>query len=601
MSGRPNVVLVLTDDQGYGDLGCHGNPIVKTPNLDRFHGDSVRLTDYHVGPTCSPTRAGLLTGHYANSTGVWHTTGGRSLLRKDEYTMAEMFADAGYRTGMFGKWHLGDSYPFRPEDRGFQEVVRHGGGGVGNTPDYWGNDYFDDTYCANGVWTHYPGYCTDVWFNLGLDFIERHRDEPFFCYITTNAPHLPHIVDPQYTEPYLPPVSPNESRARYYGMLANIDENFGALCDRLREWGLEDNTVLIFMTDNGSAGGVDVDAEQLVTSGHNAGMRGKKGSQYDGGHRVPLLMRWPAGGLDSGRDVGELTANIDMMPTLMELCGLGDPDDLSVDGKSLAPLLGVGKPDQRSGREEADWSERIVVTDSQRLARPVKWRKSSVMTSQWRLIDRDELYDMHADPGQTIDVAAKHADVVARLRAAYEEWWTKVTERAEERIPIEIGVDGASQVLINSHDWRNVEDPVCVWNQSQIRQGLEYNGHWEIEVMQAGAYEIELRRWPREADLELRAGIEGPGQVDSYEMTYERRYTGGRALPIATAELEVGGRRHTRSVAAHEKAAAFTVDLDAGPTDLRTRLSDGNALELGAYYVYIQLVEPREEVPKIAV
>ena len=305
MSGRPNVVLVLTDDQGYGDLGCHGNPIVKTPNLDRFHGDSVRLTDYHVGPTCSPTRAGLLTGHYANSTGVWHTTGGRSLLRKDEYTMANMFADAGYRTGMFGKWHLGDSYPFRPEDRGFQEVVRHGGGGVGNTPDYWGNDYFDDTYCANGVWTHYAGYCTDVWFNLGLDFIERHRDEPFFCYITTNAPHLPHIVDPQYTEPYLPPVSPNESRARYYGMLANIDENFGVLRDRLRQWGLEDNTVLIFMTDNGSAGGVDVDAEQLVTSGHNAGMRGKKGSQYDGGHRVPLLMRWPTGGLDSGRDVGE--------------------------------------------------------------------------------------------------------------------------------------------------------------------------------------------------------------------------------------------------------------------------------------------------------
>ena len=223
------------------------------------------------------------------------------------------------------------------------------------------------------------------------------------------------------------------------------------------------------------------------------------------------------------------------------------------------------------------------------------------MTSQWRLIDRDELYDMHADPGQTIDVAAKHADVVARLRAAYEEWWTKVTERAEERIPIEIGVDGASQVLINSHDWRNVEDPACVWNQAQIRQGLEYNGLWEIEVMQAGAYEIELRRWPREADLGLGEGIDGPKQADSYEMTYERRYTGGEALPIAAAELEVGGRRHSRPVAAHEKTATFIVELHAGPTDLRTRFSDGKALELGAYYVYIQLVEPREEVPKIAV
>ena len=262
--------------------------------------------------------------------------------------------------------------------------------------------------------------------------------------------------------------------------------------------------------------------------------------------------------------------------------------------RAWRPSWGVGTPDQRSGREEADWSERIVVTDSQRLARPVKWRKSSAMTSRWRLVDRHELYDMRADPGQTADVAAEHPEVVARLRAAYEDWWTKVTERAEERIPIEVGVDGASQVLINSHDWRNAEDPECVWNQAQIRQGVEYNGYWEIEVMRAGAYEIELRRWPREADLELREGIDGLRQVNSSEMTYERRYTGGRPLPIATAELEVGGRRHTRSVSAHEKAAAFMVELHAGPTDLRTRFSDGKAMELGAYYVYIQLVEPRE-------
>ena len=590
---RPNVVFVLTDDQGYGDLGCHGNPIVTTPNLDWFHGHSVRLTDYHVGPTCAPTRAGLLTGRYANSTGVWHTIGGRSLLHKDEYTMASMFADAGYRTGMFGKWHLGDSYPFRPEDRGFQEVVRHGGGGVGNTPDHWGNDYFDDTYCANGVWTRYAGYCTDVWFALGLDFIERHRHEPFFCYISTNAPHLPHIVDPEYTEPYLPPVSPNASRARFYGMLANIDGNFGVLCDRLRQWGLEDDTIVIFMTDNGSAGGVEVDGDQFVTSGHNAGMRGKKGSQYDGGHRVPLFMRWPGGGLDSGRDVSELTANIDMMPTLVELCGLGDPADLSVDGRSLAPLLGVGPSDRVSRLESTDWSERVVVTDSQRLARPVKWRKSAVMTSRWRLIDRDELYDMWADPEQTTDVAAEHPSIVSRLRAAYEQWWTKVTERAHERIPIEIGADGATQALVNSHDWRNVEDPLNVWNQAQVRQGVEHNGYWEIEVARAGTYDFELRRWPREADLGLGQGIEGPPQVDNHEMTYERRYTGGKALPIARAELEVGGQRHSRPVAAHERAATFTVELDAGPTDLRTHLSDGNSLQLGAYYVYIRLVESR--------
>jgi arylsulfatase A-like enzyme len=591
---RPNVVFVLTDDQGYGDLGCHGNPIVKTPNIDMFQGESVRLTDYHVGPTCAPTRAGLLTGHYANSTGVWHTIGGRSLLRKDEYTMANMFADGGYRTGMFGKWHLGDSYPFRPEDRGFQEVVRHGGGGVGNTPDYWGNDYFDDTYCADGVWTQYPGYCTDVWFNLGLDFIRRHRDEPFFCYIATNAPHVPHIVDPKYTEPYLPPVSPSESRARYYGMLANIDENFGLLRDKLQEWGLADNTILIFMTDNGSAGGVDVDADQFVTSGYNAGMRGKKVSQYDGGHRVPFLMRWPAGGLDGGRDVDELTAHIDILPTLMELCGLGDPAALAVDGKSLVPLLGAEPIHPLpGGRAANDWDERIVVTDSQRLARPVKWRKSSVMTSRWRLADRDELYDMREDPGQTTDVAGEHPDVVMRLRAAYEEWWNKVTERSEERIPIEVGADAAPQVLVNSHDWRNVEDPLCVWNQCQVRQGLEHNGHWEIDVARQGTYTFELRRWPREADLGLADGIDGQPQVDYGEMTYQLRYGGGKALGIATALLEVGSRVRTQTVAANDHAATFTIELDAGHTDLRTQFGNDRGLDLGAYYVYVQLAEPR--------
>ncbi|MBI3972237.1 MAG: sulfatase-like hydrolase/transferase, partial [Chloroflexi bacterium] len=174
-SERPNVVFVLTDDQGYGDLGCHGNPYIRTPHLDRLYAESVRLTDYHVGPTCSPTRAGLMTGHYANSTGVWHTIGGRSLLRRGERTMAEVFAAAGYTTGMFGKWHLGDAYPYRPQDRGFQDVITHGGGGVGNTPDYWGNNYNDDTYCHNGTWEPFEGYCTDVWFANALRFIERNR------------------------------------------------------------------------------------------------------------------------------------------------------------------------------------------------------------------------------------------------------------------------------------------------------------------------------------------------------------------------------------------------------------------------------------------
>ncbi|MDP7579301.1 MAG: arylsulfatase [SAR202 cluster bacterium] len=589
MPNKPNVVFILTDDQGYGDLGCHGNAIVKTPNLDRFYGESVRLTDYHVGPTCAPTRAGLLTGHYANSTGVWHTIGGRSLLRKDEYTTANMFSDAGYRTGLFGKWHLGDNYPYRPEDRGFHEVVRHGGGGVGNTPDYWGNDYFDDTYCANGVWTKYPGYCTDVWFDLGIDFIERHKDEPFFCYIATNAPHVPHIVDPKYTDPYLPPVSPNESRARYYGMLANIDENFEVLCDKLREWELEEDTILIFMTDNGSQGGVDVDANQFVTSGHNSGMRGKKGSQYDGGHRVPFFIRWPTGGLLGGRDVEELTANIDILPTLMELCRLGDSSQMGFDGTSLLSLLGVDTPNGSPEKPmDTNWEERIVVTDSQRLANPVKWRKSSAMSSRWRLIDGSELYDIRLDPGQTNEVAADHPEEVRRLRSAYEDWWMKVTERADEKIPVEIGIDEPVQALVNSHDWRNVEDPMCVWNQCQVRQGLEYNGYWEIDVIRSGTYTFDMRRWPREANLALTDGIKGTPQVDFGEMTYEVRHTDGKALPITAAELEVGGRHQTQQVKKGQQSTKFTVQLEAGPTNLRTRFYNEQGLDLGAYYVYVE-------------
>ena len=189
---RPNVVLIITDDQGYGDLSCHGNPVLKTPNLDRLHSEAIRLTDYHVAPTCSPTRAALLTGRWANRTGVWHTVLGRSLLREDEVTMGRVFLDAGYATGMFGKWHLGDNYPFRPEDRGFSEVMRHGGGTVGETSDFWDNAYFDGTYFHNLVPEPIAGYCTDVWFDYARRFItaQKKAGRPFLAYISVSYTHL---------------------------------------------------------------------------------------------------------------------------------------------------------------------------------------------------------------------------------------------------------------------------------------------------------------------------------------------------------------------------------------------------------------------------
>ncbi|MFQ6097963.1 MAG: sulfatase-like hydrolase/transferase, partial [Armatimonadota bacterium] len=242
---RPNVVLVMTDDQGYGDLACLGNSVIETPNLDRLHGESVRLSNFHVDPTCSPTRASLMTGRYSSRTGVWHTIMGRSLLHKDEVTMADVFAASGYRTGIFGKWHLGDNYPFRPEDRGFQEVLVHGGGGVGQGPDYWGNDYFDDTYRHNGELEAFKGYCTDVFFENAVEFIEANKGRPFFVYLPTNAPHGPYNVAEEYQKPYL--AKGVEARqASFYGMITNIDDNMGRLMRRLRDLGLEKDTILIF-------------------------------------------------------------------------------------------------------------------------------------------------------------------------------------------------------------------------------------------------------------------------------------------------------------------------------------------------------------------
>ena len=197
---KPNVILIMTDDQGYGDLACHGNPWIKTPEMDKLYQQSVRLTDFHVGTTCAPTRSGLMTGRNCNEVGVWHTIIGRNFLRQGEITIANILKDNGYRTGIFGKWHLGDNFPYRPEDRGFEEAVIHGGGGVGQTPDYWNNDYFDDTYFRNGVPEKFEGYCTDVWFSEALTFIEKRREEPFFCYIAPNAPHGPFHVPQKYLD-----------------------------------------------------------------------------------------------------------------------------------------------------------------------------------------------------------------------------------------------------------------------------------------------------------------------------------------------------------------------------------------------------------------
>lgn len=580
----PNIVFILTDDQGYGDLGCHGNNVIQTPHIDRFYNDAVRFNNYHVGSTCAPTRAGILTGHYCNSAGVWHTIGGRSLLRADEWTLADALSSAGYQTGHFGKWHLGDSQPFRPHERGFHETIYHAGGGIGNTGDPWGNDYFDDTYFHNGTPKQFKGYCTDVFFREGMRFIEKNANRPFFCYIATNAPHGPLNIEPHYVDIYRDS-TPHEDRARFYGMITNIDENFGLVETCLENLEIMDNTIVIFMTDNGTASGVELDGDEFPIEGlgsFNAGMRGIKGSQYEGGHRVPFLIRYPDGKITDGRDVDILASYVDVMPTLLDLCGIQVPKKQHFHGHSLAPLL-RGKP------PTTELTDRFNVCDTQRTAHPVKWRRSSVMKCNWRLIDGYELYDLAKDPGQRQDVASNYPEVTSELRADYEHWWDMVSEQFDRDQPIALGQNDES-VKLTTHDIRNA-DCSAVWNHRQVRFGQITNGYWAIEVKTAGQYEIELRRWPEETSYALTAGIDGDDsdwRRDCIQEKHAPAYENGVALNLKSAHINIGGHNLYRDIDMDAEAVIFSVELSAGKDQLCASFQDYSKHNIAPYYVYVR-------------
>jgi len=574
---QPNIVFVITDDQGYPPMGCHGHPFVQTPELDRFHARATRFEDFHSGTTCAPTRAGLMTGHTCNSTGVWHTIGGRSLLRREEWTLPTALGEAGYRTGIFGKWHLGDDHPYRPEDRGFQTAICHGGGGISQQPDWWGNDYFDDTYLVNGEPKKFDGYCTDVFFSEGMCFIEEHRDEPFFCMISTNAPHGPFNVEPRYRDLY-DDADISETYARFLGMITNIDENFGRLRAKLAELELEDNTILIFMSDNGQTGaGGGEDA-------YNSGMRGLKGSPYEGGHRIPFLMRWPAGLGDTPRRIDTLSGYTDFMPTLLEMCQVA-PGAHTFHGESLVSLL--------HGETSDHWSERMVVTDTQRVADPVKWRQSCVMKNRWRLVNRHELYDLTVDPGQTQNVASDHPDIVAELRAGYEDWWTLCAAQADRETPFFIG--NGREVILRTHDLRS--DGMQVWNQAQVRKGQSCLGWWPLQVERAGKFRFELRRWPAEAGHAISAAID-----EGCDITYDREgvapgstqfYEGSRALDIEQAILRISGLPMQQlDISPGDATARFEVDLPEGDYRVRAEFSSPAGLQTAAYYVHVNELAP---------
>jgi arylsulfatase len=421
---RPNVVLIITDDQGYGDFSCLGNPVLKTPHLDRLHGESVRFADFHVSPTCAPTRSAIMSGRHEFKNGVTHTILERERMALSTITLPQVLKAAGYATGIFGKWHLGDEDPYQPDRRGFDEVFIHGAGGIGQTypgscGDAPGNSYFNPVIKHNGRFVKTDGYCTDVFFRQAGQWIDQVRgQQPFFAYISTNAPHGPLHVPEQYEALYNDKVPANV--AKFFGMIANIDDNVGRLMQQLHDRGLDENTLVIFMNDNGGTAGVQV---------YNAGMRGQKGTPWQGGTRAASFWRWK-GTLTPG-DVPALAAHIDIFPTFAEIAGVSLDDKLrsQVEGRSLWPLLNNPRapwPDRFLFTHVGRWDVQTDGSQAKRTNARVRWKNYTLVSTPKDTREQWQLFDLAHDPGEKTNIAADHPDVVSTMSAAYDDWWNSL-------------------------------------------------------------------------------------------------------------------------------------------------------------------------------
>ena len=433
LSGKkPNIIVMMTDDQGYGPVARHGHPWIKTPSLDEMYDKSTRFTRYLVAPTCSPTRAALMTGRHPMRNGITHTILERERMTLNAITLPQVLKMAGYTTGIFGKWHLGDETAYQPHNRGFDEAFIHGAGGIGQAykcscADAPGNKYFDPVLRHNGYFVKTKGYCTNLFFRAGLGWIKEVKDEgkPFFAYIATNAPHGPFIAPPSNTKRFKD-LGFSDRTAGFYGMIENIDENFGLMLSKLDEWDLLENTVVIFMSDNGMTGGGSGKANQVL--GHdtdgtemkpfNAGMKGQKGSPDEGGVRVPFFVRWD-GQIKPGKDVGQIAAHIDLYPTLADFAGANLPAD-QVEGRSLLPLI--------ESDDDSAWSDRFLFTHTGRWKvgedpNDSQWKGFAVRNQQYRFVNNNALYDMTSDPGQTKNIFEENPEVVSKMRNAYDQWW----------------------------------------------------------------------------------------------------------------------------------------------------------------------------------
>ncbi len=574
---KPNVILIMTDDQGYGDVSAHGNPILKTPNMDTLHSQSARFIDFHVCPFCAPTRASLMTGRFAERGNVWTTVYNRNHLDRREATMAEFFKASGYATGHFGKWHIGENYPYRAMDRGFDSWVGHGDGGLRTVSDYWANDRMNDHYMRDGKWEPFKGYCTDIFFDETMKFITANKEKPFFVYLATNIPHGPCHILPEWENPYKKIKGGNKAcgtTGEFFRTIAQVDHNLGKLRKFLEANGLAENTILIFLTDNGSSQGSRI---------FNAGMRGHKGSTFDGGHRVPCFIHWPGGGLDKPRDIKDLTSCTDLLPTLKELCGLSDPARklLPLDGKSLAPLL-AGKP--------ADWKDRAIILHQQNCtSKSTKWRNTVVLATRWRLINGKTLYDIKADPGQKKNVAKKHPTVVADLRKRYETYWKEINTNQQLKEPARaiLGSSQQAEAGLNSYGAMRTTSK-HIYDQRHVLAAVSGEGAWPVEVAKAGTYHFEVRRWPREVNKPITAPLAAQTQSDTILAGRPWHMPAGKAIPAVKVRLRVGKTIVEKAITGKDCFAAFDLKLPVGATDIEAWLVNKAGKAHFVYYVYVK-------------